>query len=98
MARGSLGVAVRGEGSVRFPAWSGALSPTLPALAQPPTHHHLATGDPLMQPLPALPVALRQTVSAPVVLRGERELFAQRSAVATCGHGGALNLKAVTVG
>lgn len=77
MARGLLGVALRVEETVRFPAWSGALSPTLPALAQPPTHHHLATGDPQMQPLPALPVALRQTVSAPVVLRAESELFAQ---------------------
>lgn len=98
MARGSLGVALSGEGTMRFPAWSGARSPTLPALAQPPTRHHLApgAGDPQTQRLPALPVAPRQTVSAPVALGGERELSAQRSVLATCGHGAALNLKAAT--
>lgn len=98
MARGSLGVALRGAGTVRFPAWSGALSPTLPALAQPPTRHHLAPGadDPQTQRLPTLPVALRQTVSAPVVLGGERELSAQPSVLAICGRGDALNLKAAT--
>lgn len=94
--------AVRGEGMVRFPAWSGALFPVLPALAQlptqPPTCYHLATGvaDTQTQSFPALPVALRQTISAPVMLRGGRELSAQRSLVATCGHGDALNLKPAT--